>query len=100
VFAGSQSLELSNVRVIACGMDVYELRTIERGFRLSGGKLNEPLVYRENEPAPAIHLVGFLSQRDGSELRVFDRNGGLIQARCFQSTIVMPGAVGGLAGPN
>ncbi len=81
-------------------MDTYELRTIDGGFELVGGKLETPLLYLEAEPAPAIHLVGFLSQRDGSELRVFDRDGGLIQTRCFQSTIIMPGAVGGLAGPN
>ena len=81
-------------------MDAYELRSIESGFELSGGKLEEPLIYRENEPAPAIHLVGFLSQRDGSELRIFDRVGQLIRTRSFPATIIMPGAVGGLAGPK
>lgn len=81
-------------------MDAYKLRSIESGFELSGGKLGQPLIYRENEPAPAIHLVGFLSQRDGGELRMFDRDGVLVQTRFFQATIFMPGAVGGLIGPN
>ncbi len=52
-----------------------------------------------NEFVDSRGLV-FLSQRDGSELRVFDREGELIQTRCFQSTILMPGAVGGLASPS
>lgn len=81
-------------------MDAYELRSIESGFELSGGKLKQPLIYRESAPAPAIHLVGFLSQRNGSELHVFDRAGELIQTRRFQATIIMPGAVGGLSGPS
>lgn len=87
-------------RALSRPLDTYELRVVERGFELRGGKLEEPMVYRENEPAPAIHLVGFLSQRDGSQLRVFDRSGQLIQTRLFQATMVMPGAVGGLAGPS
>jgi hypothetical protein len=81
-------------------MDLYELRSIETGFKLSGGKLGEPMIYRESEPAPAIHLVGFLSQRDGSELRVFDRAGQLIQTRNFRATMIMADAVGGLADPS
>lgn len=86
--------------MLLCGVDSYELRSIEGGFELSGGKLNEPMIYREPEPSPAIHLVGFLSQRDGSELRVLDRAGHLIHTRRFQATMVMHGAVGGLAGPS
>ena len=77
--------------VLVCSVDAYELRSIEGGFELSGGKLSEPLIYRETEPAPAIHLVGFLSQRDGSELRVLDRAGHLIQTRRFRSTVIMHG---------
>lgn len=81
-------------------MDIYELLSSEKGFELRGGKLKEPLIYRETESAPAIHLVGFLSQRDGSKLLVFDRAGKLLDSRCFEATVVFPGAVGGLAGPK
>lgn len=79
---------------------VFELREIGGGFELRGGLLEGPLIYKEERPDPAVHLVGFLSQRWGSELRVFDRAGELIQTRRFEATVFMPGAVGGLAGPR
>lgn len=88
------------VKPLSRPRDFYELRAIGRGFELRGGKLRMPMFYRETEPAPAIHLVGFLSQRDGSVLRVFDRVGQLIETRRFQPTIIMHGVIGGLEGPK
>jgi hypothetical protein len=29
------------------------------------------MVFQEDEPRPEIHLAGFLSQKEGGELRIF-----------------------------
>jgi hypothetical protein len=44
-------------------MHVFELRPVPDGFELRGGQLTETMVFREDEPRPAVHLVGFLSQK-------------------------------------
>ena len=84
---------------ILSGMHTFELRPVENGFELRGGSLPEPMVFRDIEPRPAIHLVGYLSQLYGSELLVFNAAGEVIEARRFEPVVPMPGAVGGLQGP-
>jgi hypothetical protein len=66
---------------------------------LCGGQLPEPMIFRDVEPRPAIHLVGFLSQKLGSELRIFNAVGEVIQTRHYEPAVPLPGAVGGLHGP-
>jgi hypothetical protein len=78
-------------------VDVFELRPVADGLELSGGELKEPLKYPDRESA--IRLVGFLSQRRGSELRIFDATGALLETQRREPTTIMEGAVGGLAGP-
>jgi hypothetical protein len=58
------------------------------------------MVFRDTEPRPAIHLVGFLSQKLGSELRIFDAGGHVIETRRYEAVVPMCGAVGGLQGPS
>ena len=60
----------------------------------------EPLIFRDAEPRPAIHLVGFLSQKIGSEVRIFDAVGELIETRRYEPVVPLRGAVGGLQGPS
>lgn len=81
-------------------MHTFELRPVENGFELRGGQLSEAMVFREAEPRPAIHLVGFLSQKIGSELCIFDQAGEVIETRSFEPVLPMPCAVGGLQGPS
>jgi hypothetical protein len=81
-------------------MHTFDLRPVANGFELCGGPLPEPMVFRDAEPRPAVHLVGFLSQKIGSELRIFDADGDVIEARRFEPILPMPGAVGGLQGPT
>ena len=64
-------------------MHVFELRPVPSGFQLRGGQLTEPMVSRENEPRPAVHLVGFLSQKEGGELRIFDAAAEIIVTRRY-----------------
>ena len=58
------------------------------------------MVFCEAEPRPAVHLVGFLSQKDGGELRIFNAAGEAIVTRHYEAVIPMDGAVGGLRGPK
>src|ERR1700756_4058946 len=53
----------------------FELQETEDGFVLSGGQLKGPLHYPDRESAE--RLVGFLSQQEGSELRICRENGDL-----------------------
>jgi hypothetical protein len=58
-------------------MHSFELREVEEGFALKGGQLEKPLFYQEKDADPAIRLVGFLSQQQGSTLKIYDRDGTL-----------------------
>lgn len=80
-------------------MHMFELRPVPDGFELRGGPLTETMVFWEDEPRPAVHLVGFLSQQDGGELRIFNADGEVIVTRRYEAVIPMDGAVGGLHGP-
>jgi len=53
----------------------FELREVEDGLTLSGGALRDPLLYPPDDPEAAIRLVGFLSQQQGSELRIYKADG-------------------------
>jgi hypothetical protein len=65
-------------------MDKFELRPLETGVELRGGKLEAPMVFREADAEQrAIHLVGFLSQRDGSILRILDAAGTVVATKEF-----------------
>jgi hypothetical protein len=75
------------------------LRPVENGFELRGGQLPEPMIFRDIEPRPAIHLVGYVSQKLGSDLRIFNATGKVIQTRRYEPVLPIPGAVGGLHGP-
>lgn len=79
-------------------MHTFELRPVPDGFELRGGQLTETMVFCEDEPRPAVHLVGFLSQKDGGELRIFNAAGKVIMTRRYEAVIPMDGAVGGLRG--
>ena len=81
-------------------MHTFDLRPVENGFELRGGQLPEPMVFRDAEPRPAVHLVGFLSQKLGSELRIFDVAGQVIETRRYEPVVPLHGAVGGLQGPT
>ena len=81
-------------------MESFELRRNGEQLHLIGDRFEEPLVYPASDPEAPIRLVGFLSQRHGSTLRVFDSAGELIEVQDRPATVVMSGAVGGLAGPT
>jgi hypothetical protein len=78
----------------------FELRETESGLRLSGGQLEDGLNYPASDKQQAIGVVGFLSQRDGSILRLFDSADNVIETQRREATIFMKGAVGGLEGPR
>jgi len=40
-----------------------------------------PMIFHEDEPRPGIHLAGFLSQEEGSELRIFNAAGDVIESK-------------------
>ncbi len=81
-------------------MHKYELHPGPEGLRLTGGPLQEPLDYPANDRAAAIHVVGFLSQRDGSILDIFDAGGQVVETQRREPSGVQIGAVGGLRGPT
>lgn len=81
-------------------MHEYELRPLEGGLVLSGGQLPEPLKYPNLNPEHPIRVVGFLSQRHGSLLHIFDAAGKLLETQTRQPVIPLDGAVGGLGGPT
>lgn len=66
-------------------MRTFELRETETGYVLSGGGLPAPLTYPEKEYA--IRLVGFMSQKEGSELRIYGKDGGLIDTEHRKATM-------------
>jgi hypothetical protein len=70
----------------------FEFRPAGHEFVLSGGQLEQPLRYSEKESA--LHVVGFLSQRDGSELRIFDAAGNLLETQTREPTAFIQGSVG------
>ena len=82
-------------------MDKFELRPLEDGLELRGGELKEPMVFRESDAEQrAIHLVGFLSQREGSVLCFLDASGAVVATKEFRENPIATSAVGGLAGPQ
>ncbi len=81
-------------------MHTFDLRPVNNGFELRGGQLTEPLIFLEADPQPAVHLVGFLSQKIGSELRIYDSGGKLLRERRYEPILPLSGAVGGLRGPS
>ena len=70
-------------------MEEYELRPVEGNLELSGGKLEETLRYPSDDRAAAVRLVGFLSQRTGSILRVFDAVGHEVETQRREATVVL-----------
>jgi hypothetical protein len=65
-------------------------------MELSGGKLEQPMVFREADSEQrAIHLVGFLSQRDGGFLRIFDTSGTVVATKEFRENAIATGGIGG-----
>jgi hypothetical protein len=58
------------------------------------------MVFRENEPRPAVSLAGFLSQKEGDELQIFNAAGEVVVTRRYEPVMPMTGAVGGLRGPK
>jgi hypothetical protein len=82
------------------GRDEFEMRPVEKGFELRGGKLAEPMVFSAEEPDRVIHLVRFLSQKDGSTLRIFDADDNLVTERVFDGAGLDANGIGGLAGPG
>jgi hypothetical protein len=79
---------------------IFDLRHTEEGFLLSGGMLPASLPYPEKEYA--IRLVGFLSQKQGSELRIYGKGGGLIetQTRRALMPLTQDSLGGGLRGES
>jgi hypothetical protein len=65
---------------------VFEIRLETSGaVKLSGGQLDSPLDYQPPDGMEmATRMVGFLSQKLGSELRVFDGDGRLVSTRSFE----------------
>ena len=80
-------------------METFNLRRSGEHLHLTGGSFEEPLVYPAGDPHAPIRLVGFLSQRHGSVLQVFNAAGELVAVQERPPTVFMRGAVGGLAGP-
>ncbi len=80
-------------------MESFELRRRGEHLHLIGESFEDPLVYPAADPEAPIRLVGFLSQRQGSVLRVFNATDELVEVQDRPATVVMSGAVGGLAGP-
>lgn len=72
----------------------FELREKQGGFELTGGDLEEPLFYDDQEPVAS--LVGFLSQKDGSELTIIAKDGTVIATKCWEPTIAKESNVLGL----
>lgn len=64
-------------------MHLFEVRPVPGGFQLRGGQLTESMVFREDEPRPAVHLAGFLSQKEGGELRILSAVGQLVATRRY-----------------
>lgn len=80
-------------------MHTFEIRPVASGFELRGGQLTKPMVFHEREPRPAVHLAGFLSQKDGGELRIFNAAEEVTMTRHYESQRPISNAVGGLHGP-
>jgi len=81
-------------------MQTFDLRQSGAHLQLSGEPLSEPLIYPAGDPEAPIRLVGYLSQLNGSVLRIFNAAGDLVEVQRREATTVMPSAVGGLAGPR
>ncbi len=66
----------------------FELRETKDGFILTGGQLPAPLSYPEKEHA--IRLVGFLSQKEGSELRIYGPDHKLVDTQTRKPAMPLP----------
>jgi hypothetical protein len=78
----------------------YKLRPVDGKLELSGGQLDETLKYPVDDLEGARRVVGFLSQRQGSVLQIYDVRGTLIETQQREPVMPMENAVGGLAGPS
>ena len=81
-------------------MHEFELRPIGGFIELSGGELEKPLKYPLDDPDAAIRNVGFMSERYGSVLRIFNEAGDMIESQRREAVMPLKGAVGGLEGPD
>jgi hypothetical protein len=61
----------------------YALCPARDGFELRGGRLEEPLVFRDREIEIPIRMVGFLTCYTGGLLRRYDDDGLLVAERTF-----------------
>ena len=78
-------------------MQIFELHALEDDFELSGGQLQAPMLFHGEESRDAIHLAGFLSQKEGGVLRIFNALGELIETRRVKPNLSTPN-IGGLHG--
>ena len=79
-------------------MHEFALRVIKSGIELSGGQLKGSLVFPKWKPERALRLVGFLSQKVGSLMRIFNVEGKLIKERRFEADTPTANAIGGIRG--
>jgi hypothetical protein len=79
-------------------VEEYELRPVDERLELTGGMLKETLRFPAEDRDAAVRVVGSLSQRAGSVLRIFDTDGNEVETQRRDATVVLPGAVGGLTG--
>ena len=45
------------------------------------------MVFREEEPRPALHLAGFLCQKEGGDLHIFSADGRVLATRRYEPVI-------------
>jgi hypothetical protein len=64
-------------------MHEYTLCPAQDGFELRGGRLEEPLVFRDRDINIPVRMVGFLTCYSGGPLRRDDEDGVLIAERRF-----------------
>lgn len=67
----------------------FKLLEDAEGFELSGGQLTEPLRYENVEAVEYVtRMVGYLSQVEGSELRIYGPgDAGLVETKKFRAGI-------------
>ncbi len=79
----------------------FQLRPKDGFFTLTGGQLaGEAWRFPEPGPDQGVRIVGFLSQKLGSTLRIFDKQGNEVTRRKFEPLSPLEGAIGGLVGPT
>ena len=64
-------------------MHEYAVRPVQDGFELRGGRLEEPLIFRDREIDIPVRMVGFLTCYTGGLLRRYDEDGLLVAERRF-----------------